>query len=77
MGLLVRSAPLAQRLLDTIDHACREGAFRVTADRDGALRWRYTDRDGRAVTFNHEPRVSWFKRVFWRLAAPLAPEELL
>jgi phosphatidylserine/phosphatidylglycerophosphate/cardiolipin synthase-like enzyme len=77
MGLLVRSAPLAQQLLETIDHACREGAFRVTADRDGDLRWRYTDRDGQAVAFDHEPRVSWFKRTFWRLMAPLAPEELL
>jgi putative cardiolipin synthase len=77
MGLLLKSAPVSQQLMKIIDHACREGAYRVTMDGGGELRWRYTERDGRAVEFDHEPRVSWPKRVFWRLLAPLAPETLL
>ena len=77
MGLLVRSAPLAQQLLKIIDRTCAQGAYRVDTDGDGDLRWRYTEPDGRAVEFDHEPRVSWFKRTMWRLLAPLAPETLL
>jgi hypothetical protein len=60
-----------------IEHACQQGAYRVSTDEDGDLRWRYTEPDGRAVEFDHEPRVSWFKRTMWRLLAPLAPETLL
>jgi phosphatidylserine/phosphatidylglycerophosphate/cardiolipin synthase-like enzyme len=77
MGLLVRSTPLAQRLVGIIDRVCRTGAYRVGTDEDGDLRWRYTERDGRTVTFDHEPRTSWFSRTAWRLLAPLAPEEML
>jgi putative cardiolipin synthase len=77
MGLLVRSTTLARQLVKIIEHACREGAYRVDIDEDGDLRWRYTEPGGRAVEFDHEPRVSWFKRTFWRLLAPLAPETLL
>jgi len=77
MGLLVKSAPLAQQLVKIIEHACRQGAYRVDTDGDGDLRWRYTEPDGRPVEFDHEPRVSWFKRAMWRLLAPLAPETLL
>jgi putative cardiolipin synthase len=77
MGLLVKSAPLAQQLLKIIDHVCRQGSYRVDTDEDGDLRWRYTEPDGRAVEFDHEPRVSWFMRTMWRLLSPLAPESML
>jgi hypothetical protein len=77
MGLLVKSAPLAEQLGRIVDHACRTGAYRIGTADDGRLRWRYTERDGREVELTSEPRVSFFKRFAFRLLAPLAPEEML
>jgi phosphatidylserine/phosphatidylglycerophosphate/cardiolipin synthase-like enzyme len=77
MGLLAKSPAIAQRLIKIIDDACRHGAFRVDTDADGNLRWRYAEPDGRVMTFEHEPRVSWLKRTALRLLGPLAPEQML
>jgi cardiolipin synthase C len=77
MGLVMRSEPLAAQLLRIVEHACNGGAYRVTSDGDGRLRWRYTERDGRDVVLTHEPRVSLVKRWGFKLLAPLAPEQML
>jgi putative cardiolipin synthase len=77
MGLLVKSATLAERLIGIVDHACRGGAYRIGTGDDGRLRWRHTERDGRVVELTSEPRVSLFKRLGYQLLAPLAPEEML
>jgi len=77
MGLLVKSAALAEQLIRIVDHACRTGAYHVSSGDDGRLRWRHTERDGRVVELTSEPRVSFFRRFGYKLLAPLAPEEML
>jgi phosphatidylserine/phosphatidylglycerophosphate/cardiolipin synthase-like enzyme len=77
MGLLARSDALGAEVQRLFEQICRVGAYRVDNDASGALRWTWSDGQGREQVFESEPEVSWFKRLGIRLLAPLAPESML
>lgn len=77
MGVLVRNPALAGELERLMDAVCRDGAYRITVNGDGALRWMAREADGSERALTDEPRVPAWKRWGLRLLAPLAPETML
>ena len=73
MGLVIDSAPLAQRLSTMFDNASPALAYRVTLAADDALRWH----DGAGVTLTSEPESSWGQRAKVRIYSWLPIEWLL
>ena len=73
MGLVIDSAPLAQRLSTMFDTASPSLAYRVTLGADDKLQWH----DGTGATLDEEPESSWAQRMKVRIFSVLPIEWLL
>lgn len=77
LGLIITSPELTAQVRDLFDRLTRlESSLRLTLDEDGKLIWT-TLEEGRKVTYDRSPYVSWWRIIWSDIFALLVPNSLL
>src|SRR5437867_1506217 len=77
MGIIIQSPQLAKEVLRLMDLDKLQASYRVLLAEDGqTLNWLTFDEDGETI-LDKEPDVGFWKKLWLKILAPLAPVELL
>ncbi len=76
LGLVMRSSEIAHQVTSLLDDISADGSYRLALDRDGRITWS-SGEPGAERIWHADPETTLMQRLWLKIFAPFAPEELL